>query len=664
MIKKTLYLLSLFLAVAQVLSTITGLFDLRALLVSHTMLILSVTVLDIARTKRKSLKVGLSLSALLPLIILVWYLVNLERILTRMPMVNPISSFELSLGLIAIGMILFGALISTGWPLVVLTSFFLLYASFLGPYMPDILASRTIPLAELIDYVFMCDGGIFGTPIYVSAIYVYLFILFGAFLTVSGGGKIFTDLAFLTFGKSVGGPAKASVISSALFGTVSGSAVANVVMTGTFTIPLMKKAGYRPSMAGAVETVASTGGQLMPPVMGAAAFLMAYILGISYWSVALAAMLPAILYYAMLFLCVDLEARKYQIGKTIEIPKFREVLASIYLLLPFFVIIEALALFYDVPSAAYMAFLSILSIWCLQGLKKIKEAVSVLVFIFFLIALYLRIDLLVVTIPVVLAFIVIGLFSRYIKIVDVLESFLETTKSMGAVAMSCASAGLIVGVLMLTGLSLRFTGILTSLAGGNFFVLLILVSISAYILGMGMPTTAVYITVAIILTPALIQLGTPPLVAHMFAFYTAMLSMITPPIALAAYAAAGIADEDPMKVGFTAMRLGFPLFFLPFIFVFKPALLLIGTPIDIVLIFINVFISLFPLAIGFIGYSIRPIPPLERIIYIVSGFLILLPEIYSSLIGGATFTALLLLDRARSKSSLHNSSNIKGNHTG
>jgi TRAP transporter 4TM/12TM fusion protein len=649
MLKALNYSLSLSLAIIQVIFAVTGLIELRALLVTHTLIILSVILLEQVPTKRKYLKAGLLLSIVVTLAILGWYLLNLEYILTRPPFVNPISSYEVFLGLIIIGLILFGTLVSVGWPLVVLTIFFLLYAGFLGPYMPGLLTSRRIPLPELVEYLFFSDGGIFGTPIYVSATYVFLFILFGSFLQASGIGRIFTDLALVLTGRTIGGPAKASVISSALFGTVSGSAVANVVMSGTFTIPLMKSVGYRPSMAGAVETVASTGGQLMPPVMGAAAFLMAYLLGISYWAVALAAVLPALLYYSMLFVSVDLVARKHKIGKALEIPNLREVIAGIHFLLPLVILAESIALWYDVPSAAYIAFLMVLGIWSSHSWRKMSIVLSAIVFIYLSICIYIRIDLLVATIPIIAMLVVNFVATNSIRPRDLLEGFLDVAKSMGSVAMASASAGMIVGVLTITGLGLRFTSILTNLAGGNLLFLLILTAIAAYILGMGMPTTAVYITTAILLTPALIMLGVSPLSAHMFTFYTAMLSMITPPVALAAYAAAGIAKESPFKVGFDAMKLGFLLFVLPFLFVYKPALLLNGTSLEIVSTFLTLFIAIFPLSMAFIGYSVRKLQKWERAVYFVSAALLLSAEVYFSIIGIAIFFSLLLLDLSRKR---------------
>jgi TRAP transporter 4TM/12TM fusion protein len=649
MLKALNYSLSLSLAIIQVIFAVTGLIELRALLVTHTLIILSVILLEQVPTKRKYLKAGLLLSIVVTLAILGWYLLNLEYILTRPPFVNPISSYEVFLGLIIIGLILFGTLVSVGWPLVVLTIFFLLYAGFLGPYMPGLLTSRRIPLPELVEYLFFSDGGIFGTPIYVSATYVFLFILFGSFLQASGIGRIFTDLALVLTGRTTGGPAKASVISSALFGTVSGSAVGNVVMTGTFTIPLMKSVGYRPSMAGAVESVASTGGQLMPPVMGAAAFLMAYLLGISYWAVALAAVLPALLYYSLLFVSVDLEARKHKIGKALEIPNLREVIAGIHFLLPLVILAESIALWYDVPSAAYTAFLMVLGIWSSHSWRKMSRVLSAIVFIYLSICIYIRIDLLVATIPIIAMLVVNFVAANSIRPRDLLEGFLDVAKSMGSVAMASASAGMIVGVLTITGLGLRFTSILTNLAGGNLLFLLILTAIAAYILGMGMPTTAVYITTAILLTPALIMLGVSPLSAHMFTFYTAMLSMITPPVALAAYAAAGIAKESPFKVGFDAMKLGFLLFVLPFLFVYKPALLLNGTSLEIVSSFLTLFIAIFPLSMAFIGYSVRKLQKWERAVYFVSAALLLSAEVYFSIIGVAIFFSLLLLDLSRKR---------------
>lgn len=632
--------ISIILCLIQLFYIVIG-FDLRALLVGHLFLILSLIFLNFKK------KFTLIFAAL-PIIILAWYLSNLEYILTRLPFVKPISDIELLFGLITIGLVMLGTWTTVGWPMTILTIFFLLYALFLGPFMPSILTSRAIPIREFIDYIFLGDGGIFGTPLYVSANFVYIFILFGSFLKNSGAAQVFNDIALTLSHKSWGGPAKASVIASSLFGTVSGSAVANVVMTGTWTIPLMMKTGYKPAMAAAVETVASTGGQIMPPIMGAAAFLMAYLLGMSYWSVAIAAALPAILYYAMVFTIVDLEARKYKIGRGLEVRNVREVLFSLYLLLPLILIITAIALFYDVPSAAYLASLLTLLIWSLLRFTSdgIRILASIFSYIFFVFTMYIKLDILMITIFTLVVMGICSLLSfNKKKFYEIADSISEAAQSILSIAMACASAGLIVGSLTLTGLSLKFTSILLHLSGGNIVVLLILTAIASYILGMGMPTTAVYITVVILLTSALITSGIPPLVAHMFAFYTAMLSMITPPVALAAFAAAGIAKEDPFKVGLQSIKLGFLLFILPFLFVYKPALLLIGSWLDILLSFFNTLISIFPISIAFVGYSFKTINIIYRALYMISGILILIPEIYTSILGLSLFIFLLIKDK-------------------
>ena len=644
-----LLFLSLILAVAQAIFTLTGVVDLRGMLVSHTLLVSCFVFVQTSTKGQKSkwIRPFFYFLAATSIVINIWYMVNLQYILTRLPQVVQLTYLEAALGVTVVAIVLVGTWLTVGLAMVVLAAFFLFYAIVLGPFMPGLFATRAIPISELIEYLFFSDSGIFGTPIYVSAVYVYMFMIFGAFLKASGSGKLFTNLALAATGKSTGGAAKSAVIASGLFGTISGSAVANAALVGTLTIPLMVKGGYKPKTAAAIEAVASTGGQLMPPIMGAAAFLMAYILGVSYWAIAVAAVLPSMIYYGLLFISVDLYARRYKISERIEVPPFKQVLSEIFLIIPLLVIIEAIVVQYDVPFAAYLAFLSCIGVWLIRGFKSKRNIMSMILFALLSIGMIARIDILLIT--GLVAIIVAGgnLYSKSMTRKEVFEAFIDTTSSMGTVAMACACAGIIIGVLTITGLSLRLTAIMTSASGSNIVVLLLLTAVAAYILGMGMPTTAVYITVAVVLTPALIVLHVPPLVAHFFAFYTAMLCMITPPVALATYTTAGIAGENPTAVGFEAMKLGFLLFVLPFLFVSAPALLLIGTPIAIALTFANTFLALFPMAMGFVGYSLRPLGRMARFLYLASAALILYPELFTSLAGIALFAILLFQDLRR-----------------
>jgi TRAP transporter 4TM/12TM fusion protein len=419
---------------------------------------------------------------------------------------------------------------------VIVASSFLVYAYF-GAYFPGFLSHRGYSIERIVSHMYFTTEGILGIPLGVSATFVFLFVLFGAFLEKTGIGKLFIDIADAIAGWASGGPAKVAVITSALEGTISGSSVANTVGSGSFTIPMMKKLGYRPEFAGAVEAAASTGGQIMPPVMGAAAFLMAEFIGIPYIDIAKAAAIPACLYFAGIFIEVHFEAKRCGLkGKAWDqIPRTWTVLKERgHLFVPLIAIIYILTEGFT-PSRAALVGL-VLSV--VAGALKKATRMSV---------------------P---------------EIFNALE-----TGARGAlgVAIACATAGIIVGVVTLTGLGLKMANGLIDLSGGYMLPTLFFTMITSLILGMGVPTTANYVITATMCAPAVVMLGVPKLAAHLFVFYFGIIADITPPVALAAYAGAGIARANPFKTGVTASKLAIAAFIIPYIFVLNPAMVLIGT---------------------------------------------------------------------------------------
>jgi TRAP transporter 4TM/12TM fusion protein len=442
---------------------------------------------------------------------------------------------DLIVGAITIVLVLEISRRTMGLSMPVVAAVFLAYA-FLGCYMPPVFRHRGYDLERVISHLFS-EQGIFNIPIGISVRYVFLFILFGSFLEFSGGGKFLIDLATAMFGGTRGGPAKAETVSSAFFGTISGSAVANVIGTGTFTIPMMKSIGYKSHFAAAVECVSSTGGQIMPPVMGAGAFILAELVGISYLDVCKAAAIPAVLYFLSIFVMIDLEAAKTGLKGLpwSELPRLGLLIKKDYLfIIPIFALIFFLV---GLKTTATMAgFWATVITFAVTFFKKETRM-------------------------------------GWRKILDTLaDGAIKATQ----VAAVCACAGIIIGIVALTGIGLKISAIMIELGGMSILLSLVIAMCISLILGMGLPTTAAYIICAAIVAPSLIKLGLPPLGAHLFIFYFSCLSAITPPVAVAAYVAAGIARANPLQVGFTAVRLGIAAFIVPYMFIYGPALLLKG----------------------------------------------------------------------------------------
>ncbi|WP_339212978.1 TRAP transporter permease [Ornithinibacillus sp. FSL M8-0202] len=548
--------------------------------------------------------------ALLSLIVCLYWPLFYDEIVQS---IGSISTAQMIVGGIAILLTLEATRRAVGLPITIIAGAALLYA-LLGPYMPGMLAHRGLSLNQLINTMFFTTEGILGTPLKVSSTYIFLFLLFGAFLVKTGVGTYFNDLAISLAGRRTGGPAKVAIFSSALNGTISGSSVANTVTTGAYTIPLMKRLGYRKEFAGAVEAASSTGGQIMPPIMGAAAFLMIEFAGVPYWDIAKAALIPAILYFAGIWIMTHLEAKK--IGLTglpeSEIPNKLEVLKKIHLLLPILIIIVFLFMGYSINRTALLGILA--AIIVSMFLKETRMTPR--------------------------------------KFVDALTSGARTALGVAA---ATASAGIIVGVVTKTGLGLKLgngivdiAGALTSNINVQLLLTLFFTMIASIILGMGSPTTANYIITSTIALPAILavsnqlEFAIPVLAAHMFVFYFGIVADITPPVALAAFAASGISGGEPIRTGFNASKLAIAAFIIPYMFVLNPEMLMIDTTIGgVIWILITALTGMIAIGAGLIGYWYKRLNKVERIISVLTGLMLMYPEGHTDIIGLVIFVALL-----------------------
>lgn len=500
---------------------------------------------------------------------------------------------DLAFGVLGVLFTLEAARRVVGTPIVVIATSFLIYAYF-GNYFPGFLSHRGYSLERIVTHMYYTTEGILGIPLGVSATFIFLFLLFGAFLERTGIGKLFIDIANAIAGWASGGPAKVAVITSALEGTISGSSVANTVGSGSFTIPMMKKLGYRPEFAAAVEASASTGGQIMPPIMGAAAFLMAEFIGMPYIDIAKAAVIPALLYFSGILISVHLEAKRLGLKgvSRSELPTIWSVMKERgHLFVPLIAIIYVLM----EGSTPVLAALVGLGLSIAAGMIKKETRMG------------LR------------------------DIIDALEA---GARSALGVAVACATAGIIVGVVTLTGVGLKMANGLVDLASGNLLLTLVFTMVASLILGMGAPTTANYVITATIAAPALILLGVPILAAHMFVFYFGIVADITPPVALAAYAGAGIAKADPFKTGVIATKLAIGAFIIPYIFVLSPQIILIGsTPMGIIQNLITAICGMTAIGAAMIGYFLTNMSMAERTGFFLGGILLIDPGTITDIIG-------------------------------
>ena len=518
-----------------------------------------------------------------------------------------VSNVDLAVGAVGILLVIEAARRVVGLPMVCVVLVFLGYA-FAGPYMPGVLAHRGLTLSQLVSHLYFTTEGIFGIPLGVSSTFIFLFILFGAYLESTGLGKFFIDLANAIAGWASGGPAKVAVLSSGLMGTVSGSSVANVVGTGSLTIPMMKKLGYHKDFAGAVEAAASTGGQLMPPVMGAAAFLMAEFVGVPYIDIVKAAVVPSLLYFAGVWLGVHFEAKRKNL-KGIpreQLPKIFTLLKERgHLALPLVIIVYLLVSGYTPMRAALVAI--VLSIVC-SALRK----------------------------------------STRMKPIEIVRGLETGARNVLGVLVACAAAGIIIGVVTKTGVGLKLASGLLELSGGMLLPTMFVTMITAIILGMGVPTTANYVITSTIAAPALVQMGVPVLAAHMFVFYFGIIADVTPPVALAAYAGAGISGGNALKTGVNASKLAIAAFIIPYIFVLSPVILMLeGSAVDLLLSTITALIGMVALSSALIGYLADRCSRWERVLLVVGGLLMIQPGLATDVIGSAIFAVILLIQLRR-----------------
>ena len=509
-------------------------------------------------------------------------------------------------GVIMIIAILEGTRRAIGFPMCLASTICLIYCYF-GKYMPSVIAHSGFDLKGIVNIVYLTTEGIYGVAIYVAATFIFLFIILAQLLKEIGMGQFFIDIACKLFGSIRGGPAKIAVVASSFFGTISGSAVANVTSTGSFTIPLMIELGYPSYYAGAVEAVASAGGQFMPPVMASASFVIAEILGLPYYKVILGATIPAVFFYFCLFLQVDLYAVKANFVRLtkedLEKISWKSLAAKSYFLLPIVVLLWILVVLKSTPSKA--------AIWTITST------------------------------------LVVSLMSKKtrINVFKLISAFKNAGKTMVMISMACANVGIIIGSLMLTGIGLKFSTMLVRLSHGNIPCLLFLTMISSLILGMGVPSLVCYLLLALIVAPALILMGVEPLVAHLFIFYFGIISCITPPVAITAYAAAGIAGSNPTKTGFMAFRLGLVGFIVPFFMVYHPSLVVMDSSfIQILNGIIIGLMMVFALASSLEGFMFRRINLLWRILLLMVAIMVIPNIIILNLFALGLFIIIIVIN--------------------
>ena len=563
--------------------------------VVHLTFAMVLTLILFPMFRRQSSGVWLGIDIFLSALVIasgVYLYLNAEEIPFR---IGIVTRSDLVFGVITTLLLIEASRRLIGLSLPLIAAIFLLYAMF-GPYCPGVIAHRGYSFGRIVSHTYLSLEGIFGIPLGVSATFVVLFIIFGAMLEVSGGGQLIVELANSAFGRMRGGPAKAAVVGSSLFGMISGSAVANVATVGSITIPLMKKNGYPPEFAAGIEAVASCGGQIMPPIMGATAFIIAEILGISYFTVALCAALPAVLYYVALFMFVHFAAIKYDLKRLekAELVGFRKALfAGGHMMIPPIILIYFLGIMdYSVMSSAFWAIVSVLVVSMFRkttrmGLQRILLALE------------------------------------------------KGAMAILMVAMACACAGIIVGVFSLTGLGMKLSTVLSDLSGNSLLVLSFLTMIAAVILGTGLPTVPTYLILIILVAPAMIKMGVEPLAAHLFVFYYGALADLTPPTMITVYTAAAMAGtKNIAKTSAAAIRLSLAGWFLPFMFIYFPAFILKGPFLDIVRAFIMGALSVTCMAAGLEGcYFYLKTNWLERLILLLASAMLAWPDLGSNLPG-------------------------------
>nr|WP_026068370.1 TRAP transporter fused permease subunit [Halomonas smyrnensis] len=546
---------------------------------------------------------ALDLACFAGMVISVGYLIiNQDVLYARFQLVDPLTPSQFWCGVVLTCLVLEGCRRTLGPALPLTAILFIIYAVLSGTLTPE----------YLIDVLYLTTEGIFGIPLNVSATFLFLFVLFGALAEKLGTGKFFIDFSTAVAGRTAGGPAKVASISSALFGSISGSAVANIMTTGSYTIPLMKRLGYRAPFAGSVEAVASTGGQIMPPVMGASAFVMAEVMGVSYLNVMLIALIPAVLFFVSVFLAIHFEAKRQGLSGLDEasIPVLKTVIKQRgHQILPLFIVIGVLVSGY---SPAYAAFAGIISIIPTSLLRRETR--------------------------------------KEFRAIKVLEGVENGVVNAVKVALACACAGIVVGVVVHSGLGLEFTGVVRHIASDSMLLALILTAVAGIIIGMGLPTTPAYILQTALLIPALIKLGVTLEAAHLFALYFAIMSAITPPVAIGLFAANSISGARFWPASVAAFKLGMTGYIVPFMFVYSPALILQGTPLQIAMAAFSAILGVTFLASGLHGYLTRPLGPVERVLLVASAMVLIYQGVLTDLVGIAMAGLAYIIQRNRVQS--------------
>lgn len=552
------------------------------------------------KSSRKTLPWYDIVFALLSVAVAVYVWVDYINFINRMGSPN---TMDVIMGTLLIVLVLEASRRISGWPLVILSLLFLLYGLF-GRNLPGIFMHRGYNWKGLVNHIFINTEGIYGTSVDVAASYIFLFIMFGTVMNKCGMGRFFNDLALAFAGSSKGGPAKVAVIASGFLGSINGSAVANVVTTGAFTIPLMKKTGYSKEFSGAVESSASVGGQLLPPIMGAAAFIMAEMLGVKYGTIVISAAIPALLYYLGILVQVQLRASKKNLQgiPKEELPKVGDVMRERgHLLLPIAFLLYMLL--FSGATVIFSAFWAIVATIVVSMARK----------------------------------------STRMTVKQILDAFAEGTRAVVSVAVACAVVGIIIGVVSLTGFGLNMANAIIQLGQSNLMLTLLLTMVTCMILGMGLPSIPAYLITATMAAPALVKLGIPPLAAHMFVFYFAMFANITPPVALASFAAAGLSGGDPMKTGLQSVKLSLAGFIVPYMFIYNSALLLIDTtPLIAIRVTVTAIVGVCMIGMATEGYFLTDMKWLLRVLAFGGALLLITANVLQDAIG-LTFLGVVLL---------------------
>lgn len=548
------------------------------------------------------------ISILASIAFLGWYFLSQHsRLTNRIIYLDSITILDYVSTVLIIAILLEAIRRVMGINLLIFIGIFIFYGLY-GKIMPSFLMHRGISGKQFTDLMIMGTDGIFGIPLNASVNFLYYFIIFGVLFASLGGGKVFMDLGLKISSKSSGGPAKAAVLSSAFLGMINGSAVANVTTSGVMTIPLMKKAGYRPEQAAAIEAVASTGGQIMPPIMGVGAFIMAEMIGISYANIALAAIIPAVVYFVSIFLLVDLMARKKNISDSAYIDfNVEPILRRLYLLIPIILVIYNI---FKGHSLMYSALVGIVASLVINLLR----------------------------------------YKKGVKPKELFECLIQGTKQAAGIALPTAACGIIIGIVIMSGLATKLANIIFQLGDGSLILALIITALGCIVLGMALPTVAAYLSAYVLFMPVLLKLGIPVLPANLFIFYYGIVAQITPPVSLASFAAAGIAEASPWKTGWTAFSYGLVAFLVPFAFVFKPELLLMGSVQQIIVASLLLFAGTLFLAVSLVGYLLIPIKGIiPRVVILFCSILTILPEKSSSYIGIIIFMFITVCFYIKSK---------------